>query len=208
MGRPLRQLDPRRIYHAVSRGNNGTWIVRDAVDRSMFRFALDRVAPTHQWVVFAWCLMTNHIHLVLRAPEGAISAGMQRLIGDHARRINRRHGRMGHLFQNRFFSVEVATDAHFVSSIAYANRNPLAAFLVEAAEDWRDSSYRATIGIEAAPPWLAVDEVLGLLGTTPASGRAELVDLVRFGRVPVSDTIEVVRRFETYGVAPPSATSE
>jgi hypothetical protein len=126
---------------------------------------------------------------------------MQLLIGGHARTINRRHGRVGHLFQNRFFSVEVATDAHFVSSIAYVNRNPVAAFAVEAAEDWRDSSYRATMGMEAARPWLAVEEVLEVFGRTRASARLELADLVQSGRVPVSVTIEAVRRFETAGLA-------
>lgn len=164
--------------------------------------ALDRVARAHGWEVFAWCLMRNHVHVVMRAPEGRISAGMRRLIGGHARTMNRRHGRIGHLFHNRFFSVEVSTDAHFVSSIAYVNRNPVAAFAVEEAQDWRDSSYRATMGLDPAPPWLALEETLGLFGRTPARARAELASLVSSGRVPVSDTIEVVRRFEQYGLLP------
>lgn len=208
MGHPLRHLDPGAIYHVVSRGNNGGWIVRDAIDRSEFRQALGRIASTHGWEMFAWCLMRTHVHAVLRAPEGLISAGMQRLIGGHARAMNRRYGRTGHLFQNRFFSVEVATDAHLVSSVAYVNRNPFAAHAVEAAEDWRDSSYRAMLGLEPAPPWLAVDEILELFGRKTAAARAELASLVSSGRVPVSDTLEEVRRFEVYGlVAERMATS-
>lgn len=202
VGHPLRDLDPSAIYHVVSRGNNGGWIVRDAIDRSEFRLALGRIASTHGWEVFAWCLMTTHFHGVLRGPEGLISAGMQRLIGGHARTMNRRHGRIGHLFQNRFFSVEVVTDAHLVSSIAYVNRNPRAAHAVEAAEDWRDSSYRAMLGMEPAPKWLAVDEILELFGRTASTARAELAALVSSGRVPVSDTLEEVRRFETCGFVP------
>lgn len=201
MGHPLRDLDPGAIYHVVSRGNNGGSIVRDAIDRCEFRLALDQIASTHGWEMFAWCLMFTHVHAVLRAPEGLISAGMQRLIGGHARAMNRRHGRTGHLFQNRFFSVEVATDAHLISSIAYVNRNPFAAHAVEAAEDWRDSSYRAMLGMDPAPRWLAVDEILELFGRTGSTARAELASLVSSGRVPASDTLEEVCRFEVYGLA-------
>ncbi len=125
---------------------------------------------------------------------------MQALNSRHAQCVNRRHGRTGHLFQNRFFSVEVATDAHLVSSVAYVNRNPYAAHAVEAAEDWRDSSYRAMLGLEPAPRWLPVDEILELFGRTQASARAELASLVSSGRVPVSDTLEAVRWFEVYGL--------
>lgn len=202
MGHPLRELDPDSIYHVVSRGNNGGWIVRDAIDRGTFRLRLGHIARTHHWEVFAWCLMTNHVHVVLRAPEGKISVGMQELNGGHARCVNRRHGRTGHLFRNRFFSVEVATDAHLVCSIVYVNRNPLAAYLCETADEWRDSSYRATMGIEAAPDWLALDEILGVFGRRPASARATLADLVSSGRVPVSDTITRVQRFERAGLLP------
>lgn len=202
MGHPLRQLDPDAIYHVVSRGNNGGRIVWDAIDRNTFRLRLDRVASKYKWEIFAWCLMDTHYHAVLRAPEDAISPAMQELNTSHARAMNLRHGRTGHLFQNRFFSVEVATDAHLIASTAYVNRNPVAAFAVEAAEDWRDSSYRATMGLEPAPDWLAVEFVLGVLGTTPERGRRALAELVASGHVPVSDTIEEVRRFETRGLLP------
>lgn len=200
MGHPLRQLDPEAFYHVISRGNNGGRIVRDAIDRAAFRSRLDRVARKYGWEALAWCLMKTHVHFVVRAPEECVSRGMQALNSRHAQCMNRRHGCTGHLFQNRFFSVEVATDAHLVSSIAYVNRNPFAAHVVEAAEDWRDSSYRAMLGLEPAPPWLAVDEILELFGRTTATARAELASLVSSGRVPVSDTLEEVRRFEVYGL--------
>jgi putative transposase len=204
---PLRQLDPEAIYHVVSRGNNRGWIVRDAIDRAAFRSRLDRVARKYRWEAFAWCLMTTHAHFVLRAPQDCISLGMQALNSRHAQCVNRRHGRLGHLFQNRFFSVEVATDAHLISSIAYVNRNPFAAHVVEAPEDWRYSSYRAMLGLEAAPPWLAVDEILRLFGRTTATACTELASLVSSGRVPVSDTLEAVRRFEVDGFAPERAVT-
>ena len=201
MATPIRLLDPASIHHVVSRGNNGGWIVRDAIDRAAYRMRFDIVASAYNWEVFAWCLMTTHDHTVLRAPEGCISAGMQALHSRHAVGVNRRHGRLGHLYENRFFAVELADDSHFVAATAYVNRNPVAAFAVEKAEDWRDSSYRATIGLDRAPAWLAVEFVLGVFGRTSERGRAELAERVRSGRVPASEALEEARRFEERGCA-------
>jgi REP-associated tyrosine transposase len=176
--------------------------VRDAIDRAAFRMRLDETAVDYRWQVFAWCLMTTHQHFVLRAPEGCISGGMQELNSRHAVATNRRHGRRGHLYENRFFSVEVATDAHFIASTAYVNRNPLAALAVERAEDWRGSSYRPTMGFDPAPAWLDVDFVLSMFGRTREKARAELADRVYSGRVPASEALEEVRRYESRGFLP------
>lgn len=200
VGHPLRQIDPQALYHVVARGNNREAIVRDALDRKTFRIRLDEIAAKYELELSAWCLMTTHTHFVLRARHANLSAAMQELLTGHARTINRRHGRRGHLFQNRFFSVELGSDAHLISSIAYVNRNPYAAFAVEDPGDWRESSYRATMGLESAPPWLAVDFVLGLFSRRPAAARREFGAMVRSGRVPVSDTLDVVRRFEERGI--------
>jgi len=124
MAREIRVFDPDLLYHVVAKGNNGGWIVRDVDDRQLFTWRMDRVATAYHWEMFAWCLMKNHAHWVLRAREDTISAGMQELIGGHARTMNRRHGRSGHLFRNRFFSTAIETDAHAVASIAYVNHNP------------------------------------------------------------------------------------
>ena len=204
MASAIRQLDPEAIYHVVSRGNNGGSIVLDAVDRSLFRQRMDKVAREYEWEIFSWCLMTTHVHYVMRAPEGGISDGMQALHSRHAVGVNRRYGRTGHLFQNRFFSVEIETDAHLVSSLVYVNRNPLAAFAVEAAEDWRDSSY---LGLASVPGWLAADFVLGLFGRAPSVARRALAELVSSGRVPSSEALDDVRRYETRGIVPELAAT-
>lgn len=201
MAAPIRRLPPDAIFHVISRGNNRGWIVRDAIDRAAFRMRLHETATDYRWQVFAWCLMTTHQHFVLRASDGCISRGMQELNSRHAVATNRRHGRRGHLYENRFFSVEVATDAHFIAATAYVNRNPLAAYAVERAEDWRDSSYRATLGLDQAPAWLDVDFVLSMFGRTRKRGREELGARVRSGRVPASEALEEVRRYESRGLA-------
>jgi putative transposase len=188
VGRELRILDPDAIYHVTSRGNNRGLITFDATDRAGLRGQLAAAATKHRWEVFAWCLMPNHYHVVLRAPEGAASSGFQELNGDHARRTNRRHGRVGHLFQNRFYSGELASEAHLISAILYVVRNPVTAGLCEHAGLWPDSSYRAAVGLERAPRWLVVDQVLKLFGTTRESGRLEFARLVDSGQLLVSDT--------------------
>jgi len=118
-------LDPDGIYHVTSRGNNRGLITFDRTDCAGLREELGAAATKYRWEVFAWCLMPNHHHVVLRAPEGAISSGYQEINGIHARRTNRRHGRVGHLFQNRFYCGEIASDAHLISAILYVVRNPV-----------------------------------------------------------------------------------
>jgi REP element-mobilizing transposase RayT len=188
VGRELRILDPDGIYHVVSRGNNRGPITFDATDRAGLREELGAAATRYRWEVFAWCHMTTHAHVVLRAPEGGISRGLQELNGNHARRTNYRHGRVGHLFHNRFRCRAVASDAHLINAIAYVVRNPVSAGLCEHPGQWPESSYRATAGREPAPRWLVVDQVLSLVGSSPESGREAFARLVGSGQLLVSDT--------------------
>jgi putative transposase len=188
VGRELRILDPDAIYHVTSRGNNRGLITFDGTDRAGWCEELSAAATKHNWEVFAWCLMPNHHHVVLRAPGGGVSSGFQEINGNHARRTNRRHDRVGHLFQNRFYCGEIASEAHLISAILYVVRNPVTAGLCEHAGLWPDSSYRATVGVERAPRWLVVDQVLRLFGSTPESARSEFARLVGSGQLLVSDT--------------------
>jgi REP element-mobilizing transposase RayT len=203
VSRELRVFDPEWIYHVVAKGNNGESIVRDDLDRRMFVGRFSRVAIAYEWESFAWCLMGNHAHWLLRAPVGAISAGMQELLSGHARGINGRHGRVGHLFRNRFFARPLKDDSHVVASVAYVDRNPLKHGACQQLAIWRDSSYRAHMGLETAPPWLLVDETLGFFGADPAAARENLAGLVYSGHVRVSDTITEVQRFEEGLPVPP-----
>jgi putative transposase len=196
MGRELRVFDPVLPYHAISRGNNGGPIVFDRLDVDLFVAELGRVAARYRLEVWAWCLMTNHFHVVFRAPEGGLSEAMQALNGNHGRRTNRRHGRTGHLVQNRFFSVALESDAHVVGAVVYVVRNPVTAGLAETAAGWPASSYRATAGLEPAPAWLAVSAVRALFGNDAERAVRAYRDIVHRGHLPVSDTIEAISRLE------------
>jgi putative transposase len=185
MGRALRIIDPAAAYHVWSRGSNRERIVWDDADCVSFRRELARIASRYRWRVLAWCLMYNHYHVILRTPDGGFSSGFQQLNGNHSRRTNERHGRSDHLFRNRPKSAELSSPAYFVSAILYTFRNPVDAGASPRAEDWPYSSFRATMGLERAPSWLAVDEVLALFGPSPAAARQLLADLVHSGRLGV-----------------------
>jgi REP-associated tyrosine transposase len=115
--------------------------------------------------------MTNHFHLVLRANEGNLSPGMQILNRGHAQFVNKRYGRGGHLFRNRFGAEAIETDEHLREACRYVVLNPVRAGIVADPVDWRWSSYRATVGLERAPAFLAVRELLGLFGSEVAAAR-------------------------------------
>ena len=189
MGRQLRIVDTEVLYHVGARGNNRGPIVWDRHDQDSFVEELAAAATKYKWDVFAWCLMTNHYHVVLGAPQDGLSAGFQEINGNYSRRTNRRYGRVDHLFKNRFFSVAVESEAYLVAALLYVARNPLAAGLCRRAEAWRYSSYRATVGIDRPPRWLVVDRVLRLFGPTPDQARAAYELMVHSGHLLVSDTL-------------------
>ena len=191
MGRDLRAIDPELAYHVTCRGCNRQLIVLDSEDCETFRRQLDYAAGKFRWEVFAWCLMPNHHHVVLRAEQEAFSKGFQQLNGNHSRITNQRHGRCDHLFRNRPRALELAGQAHLINAIAYTLRNPLEAGLVRHAAAWPWSSYRATVGLAPAPRWLAVDFVLGLFGRSRERAIAAFEELVQYGHLLVSDTNEL-----------------
>jgi REP element-mobilizing transposase RayT len=188
MGRDLRVIDPDYPYHVVSNGNNGGPLVLDRTDCEIFCEELDRVATKYEWKVFEWCLMTTHDHLILQTTKEAFSAGFQELNGNHSRRTNIRHDRRDHTFRHRPFAEEIVSDGHLVAAILYVARNPLAAGMVVNAADWRYASYRAIMGLEPAPPWLAVDEVLRLFGRDMDEARRTFASIVHAGHLLVSNT--------------------
>ena len=102
MARQLRIEYPGALYHVTSRGNERRPIFRSVQDRLFFLLFLGLAARRFRWSVTAWVLMTNHFHLVIQTPEPNLSRGMQWLNGTYVGWFNKRHGRVGHLFQGRF----------------------------------------------------------------------------------------------------------
>jgi putative transposase len=114
--------------------------------------------------VYGYTQMGNHFHLVIETLEATLSTGMRQLNGVYAQWFNRRHGRVGHLFQGRFYSELVEREPHLLEVTRYVVLNPVRARMVAEPVDWPWSSYRATIGANTVPVWLDVDWTLSHFG--------------------------------------------
>jgi len=185
----LRIVDPPGMYHVSSTGNFGEAVYLEAFDRSAFLELYARVVRKRGWVTYAYCLMTTHFHFVIRLVDGGLSEGMRELNGCFSRRMNAitdRTGR-GHLFKNRFDARHISSDAHLLESCRYVVNNPVMAGMCEYPKDWGWSSYCACAGLCAPPPFLAVDQVLGLFGSDRERARAAYCAFVSDGLVRWSD---------------------
>lgn len=171
MARPLRVEFEHALYHVHSRGNERASIFRDARDRRWLLSGLARVVERYGWICHSYCLMGNHYHLMIETPYANLSLGMRQLNGVYAARFNRRHGRVGHLFEGRFKAWLVDRDAYALGVARYIVLNPVRAGLCTHPGQWRWSSYRATAGREPAPSFLCIDWLLEQL--SPDRGEAQ-----------------------------------
>jgi len=160
MARPLRIEYEGAVYHVTSRGNAGEKIFLADRDRLGFLDVLGGVVSRFDWVCHAYCLMSNHYHLLIETPSANLSRGMQLLNGVYAQRFNRRHKRSGHVFQGRFKAILVEKESHLLELARYVVLNPVRAKMVRSARDWPWSSYRVTSGQVEAPKFLAIDWIL------------------------------------------------
>jgi DNA-directed RNA polymerase specialized sigma24 family protein len=125
--------------------------------------------------------MDNHYHLLVQTPEGNLSKGMRQLNGVYTQASNRRHGRVGHLFQGRFKAILVDREAYLLELARYVVLNPVRARVVRRAIDWPWSSYRASMGKAPAEPFLAVDGLLALFAKTRSVARERYANFVAEG---------------------------
>src|SRR3970040_1788762 len=162
MARPLRLEFPGALYHVTARGNARQKIFLDEEARHRFLDLLGKEVTQQGWFCYAYCLMDNHYHLLIETPEPNLVAGMRRLNGVYTPAFNRRHRRVGHLFQGRYKAIVVDKDAYLRELCRYIVLNPVRAKAVKRPERWPWSSYGATLGEGPAPSWLAVEEVRAL----------------------------------------------
>ena len=159
MTRLPRNEQPDFIYNVLARGVNRVRTFVDEEDYRTYVALLVAVVERCGWRLLAFCLMPNHVHLVIQAPDLNLGYGMQLLHGKYARHFNDRHGRVGHLFQDRFKSPVVQTDEALVRLVGYVVANPVKARLVKRAVDWPWGSHPAVAEGRRAPSWLAHDEL-------------------------------------------------
>ena len=178
---PLRIEVPGGYYHLSTRGNNRREIFADDFDRTTFLRHLGHLATKYEWTVLAYCLMTNHYHLILQLGDLGLSKGMCDLNGGYALTFNQRHGRENHLFGRRFWDALLDSESHLLECCRYVVLNPVRAGMCRRPGDWPWSSYTAAVGRTFPPPFLANDRLLELFGRRPDIARDEYRRFVRAG---------------------------
>ena len=161
MARPLRIEYEGAVYHVTSRGNERKRIFRDDNDQELFLNTLEKVSKRYNWYCHAYCLMNNHYHLIIETPEGNLSKGMRQLNGVYTQLFNKRHKRVGHIFQGRYKAILIQKDSHLLETCRYVVLNPVRAKAVKEPGDWKWSSYRGTVGIEKPHSCLTTEWILG-----------------------------------------------
>ena len=142
MGRQPRIHVPGQISHVMNRGNGGQPILTDEDDWPHLLSVVARVKETSDLKVYAYCLIPNHLHLLLQVGSVPLSRVMHRIATIWAKRFNMSRGRAGHVFQGRFKSLPCNDDAYFKWLLRYIHLNPVKDGLVRRPEDWPWSSYR------------------------------------------------------------------
>ena len=181
MARPLRIEYDGALYHVTSRGNDRKPIFKDDGDRELLLRTLDRVNERFHWICHAYCLMNNHYHLIIETPDGNLSKGMRQLNGVYTQAFNKRHGRVGHVFQGRFKAILVQKDSHFLEVCRYVVLNPVRAKTIGHPRQWKWSSYPATAGVAKVSGCIKVDEILSHFGQRRAVAQEKYCEFIQAG---------------------------
>jgi putative transposase len=158
MARRPRREQSAGIHHVYARGTRAQTVFADDVDRQLYLRLLARQLRMSDWRCLAYCLMGNHLHLLVETVRPDLGAGMRRLHGNYARYFNDRHKLVGHVFQGRYGATRIKDDVHLVTALRYVENNASEAGLA----DWPWTS-----AARPAPPWLAVERRRELLRAEP-----------------------------------------
>lgn len=178
MTRPLRIQFPGAIYHITVRGNAYQKIFLDKHDYLLFLETLVEVKEYCGWEIFAYSLMPNHFHLLLKTPEPNLSIGMRELNGNYTLRFNARHKRVGHLFQGRYKSIIVDGDNYLYELIRYIVLNPVKAKLVKDPKNWPWSSHREMMSQKKNNIIIKKAKVLSFFGSDKREAKKEYLTYI------------------------------
>jgi putative transposase len=166
MARPLRIEYPGAVYHIMTRGNNRQKIFKDDGDRKSYLERLVYYCRLKEVDLLCYCLQSNHIHLLLGTPKGNLSKFMQPFQTSYTVYFNRRHGRTGHVFEQRYKALVVDKDNYLLQVSRYIHLNPVEARVVQRPQDYPWSSYRGHLG-EKCIDGLMTSTVLEQMGGSP-----------------------------------------
>jgi REP element-mobilizing transposase RayT len=163
MTRPLRIQYPDAWYHVMNRGRHGESIYDDAQDYLDFIDLLKETGSMWNVKIAAYCLMTNHYHLLIQTPQANLDRCMRHINGIYTQRFNRKHHVDGQLFRGRYKAILVDADNYLLEIVHYIHRNPVRADIVKYPQDYRWSSHRGYIYKSSGDKWLNRDFVLEML---------------------------------------------
>lgn len=160
MARQWRIEFPGALYHVLSRGNARQDIFRSDDDRKLFLSLVGDLSKRYDIEVYAYVLMSNHYHLLLKTRDADLSKAMQWFGTTYTRKFNLNNHTNGHLFQGRFKSIIVENDAYLLRLSCYIHRNPLKAGIVNRLSDYPWSSYQYYEYKKSPPDWLDIKTIL------------------------------------------------
>ena len=175
MVRPLRLHAPGEFYHVMSRGNGKQTIFRDVVDYERYLDLLEMTTARFDVRCASYCLMRNHLHLLLQPHSDPLCRMMQQLNSTYSLWFNKRHKRIGHVLQGRYRAHLIDSTSYFLRALRYILRNPADAGYVAEPVDWVWSSCRATVGLCEIPAFLDLSHLWVILGSDQKSRGAERI---------------------------------
>ncbi len=178
MARPLRIIYPGAFYHVTSRGNEQRDVFKSRRDREKFLLYLESATVRYGAVIHAYCLMSNHYHLLLETPEGNLSQIMRHINGAYTTYFNIKRKRAGHLFQGRYKAILVEADAYAKELSRYMHLNPVRAMMVARPSEYPWSSYQHYVGTTPRPAWLNTGFILGFFGNQGDKYRTFVEELI------------------------------
>lgn len=141
MPRKPRIQQPGMIHHVIARGNNKEAIFKEDNDKIRYLQLIDRYKKRHMFKLLAYCIMDNHVHLLIKQNEVSLSKTMQGIQQSYTQFYNKKYNCIGHVFHQRFKSIPVADEAYLLSLIAYIHKNPKVAGIVNDLNEYRWSSH-------------------------------------------------------------------
>lgn len=145
MPRQPRDISNTGIYHIMVRGLNKMNLFNDKQDKQKFLETLSRFSKFNEFSLYAYCLMDNHVHLLVKEEVEPISISMKRICVSYSYYFNKKYNRVGHVFQDRFRSERIENDGYLLQCIRYIHNNPIKADIVTKPENYYFSSYRIYI---------------------------------------------------------------
>jgi len=168
------------LYHVITRGNNRRRIFNSPADYEKFLSLLATQKIKLPFFLYAYCLMSNHVHLLIERQATEVGRIMHRLLTGYAQYYNWRHKRVGHLLQGRHKAILCQSDRYLTELVRYIHLNPVRARMVDKPEDYQYSSHRAYLGL--APTTIVdVDPLLRHFGVKKKTARERFRDFVAAG---------------------------